>query len=86
MFPPNLQKVRQCDEVKFVVSSRRDYLWAKEMVLNHSLPDRTTVLLSPAHGMLDLRQLAGWIIQDHLDCTLQLQLHKIIWPERRRGV
>jgi 7-carboxy-7-deazaguanine synthase len=82
----NLHKVRESDEVKFVVSSKEDYLWAKEMVLTHTLPGRTTVLFSPAQGMLDLRELAEWIIEDHLDCKLQLQLHKIIWPERRRGV
>ncbi len=82
----NLHKVRKCDEVKFVISSRQDYLWAKEKALTYSLPERTTVLFSPAHGMLDLRKLAGWIIEDHLDCVLQLQLHKIIWPERQRGV
>lgn len=86
MFLPNLHKARERDEVKFVVSSRRDYLWAREMVLSYSLPERTTVLLSPAHGRLDMRQLAEWIIEDHLDCVLQLQLHKIIWSERRRGV
>ena len=86
MFLPNLHEVRKGDEIKFVVSSRRDYLWAQEMVLTHALPGPTTVLFSPTHGMLDMRELAEWIIEDHLDCKLQLQLHKIIWPEKRRGV
>ena len=86
MFLPNLHEVDKGDEVKFVVSSRRDYLWAKEMVSTHALPGHTTVLFSPTHGMLGMRELAEWIIEDHLDCKLQLQLHKIIWPERRRGV
>jgi 7-carboxy-7-deazaguanine synthase len=86
MLLANLEKVRQTDEVKFVVSSRKDYLWAKELMRKHSLPQRTTVLFSPAHGVLSPRDLAQWILQDHLDCVLQIQLHKIIWPEEQRGV
>jgi len=86
MLLANLEKVRESDEVKFVVSSRRDYLWAKELALKYSLPQRTTVLFSPAHGVLEARELADWILEDDLDCVMQIQLHKIIWPEKQRGV
>ena len=86
MLMANLEKVRERDEVKFVVSSREDYAWAKELALNHSLGQRTTVLFSPTHGVLEPSRLADWILADHLDCVLQLQLHKIIWPEKQRGV
>ncbi len=86
MLMTNLEQVRKRDEVKFVISSRKDYLWAKELMLRHSLPQRTTVLFSPAHGVLRPRDLAEWILEDHLECVLQLQLHKIIWPEKQRGV
>lgn len=86
MLLANLDKVRERDEVKFVVSSRQDYLWAKELALEYSLAQRTTVLVSPTHGTLEPRELADWILEDGLDCVLQLQLHKIIWPEKQRGV
>lgn len=86
MLLTNLDIVRECDEVKFVVSSRKDYLWAKELALKYSLPQRTTVLFSPTHGILDAQDLAYWILEDDLDCVMQLQLHKIIWPEKERGV
>ena len=86
MLLTNLDEVRECDEVKFVLSSRRDYLWAKELTLKYSLAQRTTVLFSPTHGVLQPRELADWILEDDLDYVLQLQLHKIIWPERQRGV
>lgn len=86
MLLSNLDKVRNRDEVKFVISSRKDYLWAKELARKHSLPQRATVLLSPTHGVLEPRELAGWILEDQFDCVMQLQLHKIIWPEKQRGV
>jgi 7-carboxy-7-deazaguanine synthase len=86
MLVVNLEKVRERDEVKFVVSSRQDYLWAKELALKHSLLQRTTVLFSPTHGVLEPRELADWVLEDGLECVLQLQLHKIIWPEKERGV
>jgi 7-carboxy-7-deazaguanine synthase len=86
MLMANLERVGERDEVKFVISTRKDYLWAKELMLRYSLPQRTTVLLSPAHGVLEPRDLAEWILEDHLECVLQLQLHKIIWPGNQRGV
>ena len=86
MLMANLEKVRERDEVKFVVSSRQDYLWARELALEYSLPQRTTVLLSPTHGVLQPRELADWVLEDGLECVLQLQLYKIIWPEKERGV
>jgi 7-carboxy-7-deazaguanine synthase len=86
MLMANLERVGERDEVKFVISTRKDYLWAKELMLRYSLPQRTTVLLSPAHGVLEPRDLAEWILEDHLECVLQLQLHKILWPGNQRGV
>jgi len=44
------------------------------------------VILSPVAGRLDPATLAEWILADGLDVRLGLQLHKIIWPERDRGV
>ena len=82
----NLDRLRDTDEVKFVISSRQDYLWAKQMATTYSLAGRVTVLFSPVYGMLKPRDLAGWILDDHLECILQLQLHKIIWSEKQRGV
>jgi 7-carboxy-7-deazaguanine synthase len=82
----NLDRLRDTDEVKFVISSRQDYLWATQVAVTYSLPQRVTVLLSPAYGILKPRDLAGWILDDHLECILQLQLHKIIWSEKQRGV
>ncbi len=81
----NLARLTPRDEVKFVVAGREDYLWAKGVV-REKLPAGPAVLFSPAAGLLDPADLAAWIIADGLEARLQLQLQKIIWPDRDRGV
>jgi 7-carboxy-7-deazaguanine synthase len=78
----NLRRLNQKDEVKFVITSREDYLWAKELVLEYSLEQEKT-LFSPAQGFLKPEELAEWIIDDRLYVRLNLQLHKCIFGDRR---
>jgi 7-carboxy-7-deazaguanine synthase len=44
------------------------------------------VLFSPVHGVLDPGTLGGWILEDGLPVRLQVQLHKVLWPNATRGV
>ena len=81
----NLNRLTSRDEVKFVLASREDYNEAKQVIREHNLIGRIAVLLSPAHGMLPISDLAEWILDDKLDVRLQPQIHKIIWPEETRG-
>lgn len=83
---PNLDRLTAKDEAKFVLASREDYDWAREVVARYRLADRCTVLFSPVFGSLDLRQLAEWILADRLPVRFQLQLHKYIWAPDMRGV
>jgi len=90
----NLPVLRPADEVKFVISSRRDYDFAREFTAQHNLAQRVRqVLFSPvspdpvgAWQGLNPRQLAEWILADSLPVRLGLQLHKIIWDPATRGV
>jgi 7-carboxy-7-deazaguanine synthase len=81
----NLNRLTSRDEVKFVLTSRKDYDEAKQVIEKYHLVNRVKVLLSPAHGMLPISDLAGWMLSDGLDVRLQPQLHRIIWPEETRG-
>ena len=75
------------DEVKLVVSDRADFDWAVKRVAEHGLRGGgITVLLSPTAGVLAPRDLARWVLDSHLSLRLQLQLHRVIWPEQDRGV
>jgi 7-carboxy-7-deazaguanine synthase len=82
----NLALLKPGDEVKFVVADRADYDWSRETIARHRLQGRCGLLLSPVHGVLDPRALAGWILEDRLPVRLQLQIHKYIWPGVPRGV
>ncbi|MDR1062516.1 MAG: 7-carboxy-7-deazaguanine synthase QueE [Azoarcus sp.] len=72
------------DEIKIVLASEADYGWALQQISIHGLPDRCPVLLSPAAGLLDPAQLAGWIVRDRLPVRFQLQLHKVLWKGARK--
>ena len=84
---PNLEKLRSTDEIKFVIQDRADYDYARQVVEQHELVQRSgAVLFSPVHGVLDPKQLAEWILADRLPVRLQLQAHKYIWDPGTRGV
>jgi len=82
----NLEKLRPADEVKFVISDKSDYDWARSVIAERHLEARATVLMSPAWGHLAPRELARWILEDGLQVRVQVQLHKVIWPDISRGV
>lgn len=79
----NLDHLRPDDEVKFVVSGRGDYEWARDVIIREKLDERCTLLLSPAWGELEPAKLAEWMLADRLPARLQLQIHKVIWGEER---
>ena len=95
---PNIDHLTTRDEVKFVLTSREDYLWAREVIAKHKLNERVAaVLVSAVHDMpagkerpgstgLSMRDLAQWILEDHLPVRMQTQLHKLIWDPAARGV
>ncbi|MCX7804565.1 MAG: radical SAM protein [Planctomycetota bacterium] len=82
----NLKLLGPEDEVKFVIGSREDYEWARGVVRQFRLEDRSWPLFSPVHGKLPPSNLAEWILADGLRVRLQLQLHKYIWGADRQGV
>ena len=75
----NLALLKEQDQIKFVLCSRQDYDWAKDILAQYGLPARCTVLFSPSHGQVEARDLADWIVADRLPVRMQLQLHKILW-------
>ncbi len=82
----NFKRLKHKDEVKFVISSKSDYEWAKEITKKYKIIEKATVLFGLVHGKLKPKTLAGWILKDGLGVRLQLQLHKLIWPDNTRGV
>ena len=77
----NLALLTARDQVKFVVCSRADYDWARDVVAEHRLHKVCDVLFSPSHAQVAPREVADWIVADRLPVRFQLQLHKQLWGE-----
>jgi 7-carboxy-7-deazaguanine synthase len=95
----NLETLDSQDEVKFVLSDRTDYEFARDFVARQNLARRVNaVLFSPAfskdatggrdasHCLLDPRELAEWMLADNVPARLGLQIHKFIWDPAVKGV
>jgi 7-carboxy-7-deazaguanine synthase len=95
----NLEALGAHDEMKFVLSGRGDYEFAREFVARHQLAQRVrAVLFSPAFRkeasgardasqcLLDPQELAEWMLADNVPARLGLQLHKFIWDPAVKGV
>ena len=77
----NLDELTPHDQVKFVICSRGDYEWARQQVRDRNLSSCCEVLFSPAWGLLEPKELAEWILEDHLPVRFQLQIHKLLWGD-----
>lgn len=95
----NLETLGPRDEVKFVLSDRTDYEFARDFAARHHLASRiNAVLFSPAfskdaaggrdtsHCLLDPRELAEWMLADKVRARLGLQIHKFVWDPALKGV
>ncbi|KPL47497.1 7-carboxy-7-deazaguanine synthase [Xanthomonas axonopodis] len=77
----NLPLLTARDQIKFVICSRADYEWSREIAATHALDRRCTVWFSPSKSELDPRQLADWIVADRLPVRFRMQLHKLLWND-----
>ncbi|HKW90121.1 MAG TPA: radical SAM protein [Candidatus Acidoferrales bacterium] len=90
----NLDVLEKKDEIKFVISGRRDYEFARDFLREHRLAERVhEIIFSPVFAdpegkwpEMDRRSLAEWILADNLGVRLGLQLHKFIWDPAMHGV
>ncbi len=95
----NLEALTKNDEVKFVITNREDYEFARDFILQHDVNGKAGgILLSPAfqktpnpqrtadNMALDPRELVEWMLADGLDARLSLQIHKFIWEPMKKGV
>ena len=96
---PNLEALTERDEVKFVITDRRDYEFARDFVAEFQLAARVKdILFSPAftnrpsierdasNCTMDPRQLVDWMLEDGVHARLNLQIHKFIWEPAMKGV
>jgi len=82
----NLQYIKPTDEIKFVMGTREDYEWSKEIIKKYNLEGKCGLLVSVVFGSLEPLKLVEWILEDNLKIRFQLQMHKFIWEPNTKGV
>ena len=82
----NIDYIKPADEIKFVIGTREDYDWCKEIINKYNLYEKCPILFSVVFGELEPITLVNWIIEDKLKVRYQLQMHKIIWHPETKGV
>ncbi len=82
----NIDYIKLTDEIKFVIGTKEDYLWTKEIISKYDLTKKCTVLLSVVYGQLEPLTLVSWVLEDKLNVRFQLQMHKYIWHPETKGV
>ncbi len=82
----NIDTIKPSDELKFVIGTREDYEWTKEIIQKYNLMKKCIILFSVVFGELEPVILVEWILEDKLDVRFQLQMHKFIWEPTTKGV
>ncbi len=82
----NVDYLKETDEIKFVIGSREDYDWSKEIIEKYQLDKKTKILFSSVFGQVAHKELVEWILKDNLNVRYQLQMHKYIWDPEQAGV
>ena len=77
----NIKLLKPCDQIKFVICSRKDYDWSVKQLSTLAIPHDVDILFSPSWHDLKPQELAQWILDDNLQVRFQLQLHKILWQD-----
>ncbi len=85
MDPANIARLGPRDEVKLVLADRRDYEEARRLVRGPLAGFPGEILLSPVAGRLAPADVAAWVLEDRLPVRVQIQLHRLLWPDRERG-
>lgn len=88
MFYGNLRRLNRHDNLKFVVTSKSDMEWAKNIIKKYG-PYCENIYFSPCigYGDITLKDVAEFIIKHkNLGIKYSHQIHKIIWPPDQRGV
>lgn len=82
----NVSHLKPSDDVKFVVASYEDFLWAEAKIKEFRLEGRANILISPAFGLVKPHELVSWMLEVRSRARLNLQIHKYIWNPRQKGV
>jgi 7-carboxy-7-deazaguanine synthase len=76
----NIYHLDTKDQLKFIIGNKEDYKYAKKIVQSYKI--NCPIFFQPVEGT-NIKELACWILTDRLNVKLGLQIHKIIWGNKR---
>ncbi|WP_455392957.1 7-carboxy-7-deazaguanine synthase QueE [[Eubacterium] cellulosolvens] len=90
----NLELLSDDDQVKFIIANQEDFEYAKNLLDKHSISNRCSIIFTPcdpnhlskAQEVITLQKLAEWVLRDGLVVFVLPQLHKLLWPDKNRGI
>jgi len=82
----NIEFLKKADEVKFVIADQADFAWAISAIREFQLEQRCQILMSPAFGLMNPKDLAQLVVDTKMNIRMQLQIHKYIWNPKAKGV
>jgi 7-carboxy-7-deazaguanine synthase len=84
----NFELLGSGDQVKFVIVNDEDYQHAKQVIEDHLKSVDFDIVFTPCDmpDAFELKSLSERVLKDGLNVRVLPQLHKLIWPEKPRGV
>lgn len=76
----NLKELSENDQIKCIIKTKDDYDYAKRFITEYKVS--CPIFFQPVWGT-DPTKLAEWILSDGLTVHLGLQIHKILWGNRK---
>ena len=76
----NIKLLKKTDQMKFVIADKKDYDYAKKIIRKYKLG--CNIVFMPVGGT-DAGRLAANVLKDGLNVRVLIQLHKLIWGDKR---
>ncbi len=80
MLDRNLDFLREKDQLKFVILDKEDFEFSRSILENYDL---NCEIIFQAVDNENLKDLAGWVMEDGLNVRVLPQLHKVIWGDEK---
>jgi 7-carboxy-7-deazaguanine synthase len=71
----NIKKLKKKDEIKFVISDRKDFDWSLDILKEYGT-DAGEILYSPVEPEM-FKELAKWVMADASAARVQANIHKV---------
>lgn len=76
----NINLLRSNDQLKFIIGTKEDFLYATDILNEYHI--KATIFFQPVWKSSST-QLAEWILEASLPIRLGIQLHKMLWGDKK---